>query len=73
MSGAMKFLIVILLVLLILNACVLWLLLVGTLVERLSRAFSTKNKASDPQKAWQPPLTTPENRRSGAPGSFQDL
>ena len=68
----MKYVIIILLVLLILNAFALCLLLTGTLVKRLIRAFSVKHNASDSEKAWKPPLTTPEHRRSSATGSFQD-
>jgi hypothetical protein len=69
----MKCLIVILLVLLSLNAFVLWLLLAGTLIKLLIHAFSSKAEAPDPEKGWQPPPMTPEHRRSGATGSFQKL
>jgi hypothetical protein len=67
---AMKCLITGLLVLLILNACVLWLLLVGTLIKWLGRTFPIKCKDRGSQDAWQPSLPAPEHRRSGAGGSF---
>ena len=47
----MKYLIIILLILLILNACVLWLLLMVTLIKRLSRILLAKNDGADAKKA----------------------
>ena len=66
----MKYLTIILLALFILNACVLCLLLAGTFIKRLNGVI--KGKASDSEKVWEPPLTTPEHRRSGATGSLQE-
>jgi hypothetical protein len=63
---AMKYLIAVLLVLLALNACVLWLLLMGTLIKRLARAFPTKRKNCASKDAWEPSLPTSEHRRSTA-------
>lgn len=63
---AMKYLIAALLVMLTLNACVLWLLLMGTLMKRLARAFPIKRKNCASKDAWEPSLPTAEHRRSAA-------
>jgi hypothetical protein len=63
---SMKYLIAILLALLAINACVLWLLLVGTLIKRLARAFPIKRKNCASKDAWEPSLPTSEHRRSAA-------
>jgi hypothetical protein len=62
----MKYLIAVLLALLALNACVLWLLLMGTLIKRLARAFPIKRKNCDSKDGWKPSLPTSEHRRSTA-------